>query len=54
MFEKIVNNVIVDHLKKCGLFLDSQYCFRSSRSTADLLTVASDIIARAFNKSAAT
>ena len=28
--------------------------FRSSRSTADLLTVASDRIARAFNRSGAT
>ena len=30
-----------------------QYGFRSSRSTADLLTVVSDRIARAFNKSGA-
>ena len=31
-----------------------QYCFRSSRWTADLLTVVSDRIARAFNRSGAT
>ena len=31
-----------------------QYCFRSSRSTADLLTVVSDRITRAFNRSRAT
>ena len=53
-FEKIVNNRIVDHLEKCGLFSDFQYGFRSSRSTADLLTVVSDRIARAFNRSGAT
>ena len=53
-FEKLVNNRIVDHLEKCGLFSDFQYGFRSSRSTADLLTVVSDRIARAFNRSGAT
>ena len=35
-------------------FSDFQYGFRSSRSTADLLTVISDRIARAFNRSGAT
>ena len=54
VFEKLVNNRIVDHLEKCGLFSDFQYGFRSSRSTADLLTVVSDRIARAFNRSVAT
>ena len=54
VFEKLVNNRIVDHLEKCGLFSDFQYGFRSSRSTADLLTVVSDRIVRAFNKSGAT
>ena len=53
-FEKLVNNRIVDHLEKYGLFSYFQYGFRSSRSTADLLTVVSDRIARAFNKSGAT
>ena len=33
---------------------DFQYTFRSSESTADLLTVVSDRIATAFNKSGAT
>ena len=46
--------MIVDDLEKCGLSSDFQYGFRSSRSTADLLTVVSDRIARAFNKSGAT
>ena len=46
--------MIVDHLERCGLFSDFQYGFRSFRSTADLLTVVSDKIARAFNRSGAT
>ena len=54
VFEKLVNNRIVDHLEKCGLFSDFQYGFRSCRSTADLLTVVSHGIARAFNRSGAT
>ena len=47
VFEKLVNNRIVDHLEKSGFFTDFQYGFRSSQSTADLLTVLSDRIARA-------
>ena len=35
-------------------FLDFKYRFRSSQSTADLLTVISDTIARALNRSGAT
>ena len=54
VFEKRVNNRIVDHLENCGLFSGFQYGFRPCRSTADLLTVVSDRIARAFNKSGAT
>ena len=34
VFEKLVNNRIVDHLEKSSLFSDFQYGFRSSRSTA--------------------
>ena len=30
VFEKLVNNRIVDHVEKCGLFSDFQYGFRSS------------------------
>ena len=45
---------VVDNVEKHGLFSDFQYGFRSSRSTANLLTVVSDRIARAFNKSGAT
>ena len=53
VFEKLVNNRIVHHLEKRGLFSDFQYGFRSSQSTADLLTVVSDRITRAFNRSGA-
>ena len=41
VFEKLVNNRIVDHLEKSGLFCDFQYGFRSSQSTAGLLKVVS-------------
>ena len=54
VFEKLVNDRLVDHLGKCGLFSDYWYRFQSSRSIADLLTVVSDKIGRAFNKSGAT
>ena len=54
VFQKLVNNRIVYHLEKCGLFYDFQYGFRSSRSFADVLTVVSDRIARVFNRSGAT
>ena len=30
VFAKLVNNRIVDHIEKCGLFSDFQYVFRSS------------------------
>ena len=52
--EKLVNNTIVDHLEKCGLFSDFQYGFRFSQSTADLLTVVLIELLRFFNKSGAT
>ena len=54
VFERLVNNRIADRLEKCGLFSDFQYGLRSSRSTADLLTVVSDRIARVFNRSGVT
>ena len=54
VFEKLVKNRIVDHLENCSLFSDFQYGFRSSRSTAHVLTVVSDRIARAFNRSGTT
>ena len=54
VIEKFVSNRIVDHLEKCVFFSDFQYCFRSSQSTAHLLTVVSDRIARASNRIQAT
>ena len=54
VFEKLVNNRIVYHLGKCGLFSDFQYGFRSFRSSTDLFTVAPDRIAKTFNSSGAT
>ena len=54
VFEKLVNNRVVDHIKKHGLFSDFQYGFRSSESTADLLKIVSDRTERAFNKSGPT
>ena len=51
VFQKLVNNKIADPPEKCGLFSDFQYGFGSSRSTADLLTVISDRISWAFNRS---
>ena len=41
VFEELVNKRLVDHLERCGLLSDFQYGFRSSRSTADVLTVVS-------------
>ena len=48
-FEKFVNNRIVDHLKKCGIYY-FQYSFKFSRSAIDVLTVVSDRTSRAFNR----
>ena len=33
VFEKLVNNRIVGHLEKCGLFSDFQYGVKSSQSS---------------------
>ena len=46
-----LNNRLVDHRKKCGLFSDFHYGFMSSSSIADLLTVVFDRLARAFDRS---
>ena len=55
VFEKLLNNRIVDHLEKCGIFSDFQYGFTPSQSTADLLlTIVTDRIARTFKRSVAT
>ena len=53
IFETLVNNRLVDHRKKCVLFSDSQYGFRSSLSTTDLLAAVFDRAARDFKRSGA-
>ena len=53
VFEKLVSDRAVNHLKKCGLFSDFQYGFSSCQSTADFLAVLSDRIANVFNRSGA-
>ena len=54
VFEKLVDNRLVDHIEKCDFFPDLQYGCRYSRSTGDRLKVVSDRIARAFNRVEAT
>ena len=54
VFEKLVNNMIANHLEKCGFFSDFQHGFRSSLSTTDLLTVSSNRTAGTFNRYRAT
>ena len=54
VFKKLENNRLVNHLEKHGLFSGFQYGFRCFRSNTDLLTVASDRIARAFDRSRAS
>ena len=51
VFEKLVNNRLVDRLKNCGFLSDFQYGIWSSQPTAVLLKVLSNSIARAFNRS---
>ena len=48
-FEKLPNNRVVNHIKKCGFFSKFQYSFRSSQSTADLLPEVSNRIGRVFD-----
>ena len=54
IFQKLVNNRLLDLLKKCGLFYDFQYSLRCSQSTADLFTFLSERIVRAVNRYVAT
>ena len=54
VFEKLVNDRILNHLEKFGLFSDFHDGFRYSRSTAGLLTVVSCRISSAFNRSGTT
>ena len=54
VFQKLLNNRILDHLEKSGLFSDFRYSFRSTQSTVDFLIAVSDRIARGFNRPGAT
>ena len=54
VFQKLVSNRIVDHMETYDLFSNFHYGIRSSRSTAYLLAVVSDRIARDFNRPGAT
>ena len=54
VFEKLVNNRIVNSLEKGGFFSEFQYAFRSCRSTTDFLAVVSGRTDRDFNMSGAT
>ena len=54
VFEKYVNKKLTGYLDKYGLSSDFRYGFKSSQWTADLLTIVSESIARAFNRSGAT
>ena len=51
VFEKLLNNRILDYLENFGLSSDSQHGFRSSRSSTDCLIAASDRIAKTSNRS---
>ena len=51
---EVLSQLIVSYDNDNFLISDFKYGFRSSRSTADLLTVVSDSIAKAFNRSGAT
>ena len=48
VFEKLVNDRIVNHLEKFDFFSDFQHCLRSFHSTVDFVTVKSDRISRAL------
>ena len=52
VLKQLVNKRVADHLKKCDL-PNFQCGFKSSRSTADLLTVLYDGIVSAFNRTGA-
>ena len=49
LFERLINNRLVQHLEATNLFTDFQYGFRSARSTADLLTVITERIYRSLD-----
>ena len=48
VFESLMATSIIHHMDSLNLFSDCQYGFRSSRSTADVLTVISERLGRAL------
>ena len=50
VFESTINKHLKNYLGTNLLLIDSQYGFRSSRSTADVLTVITDRISRVLDK----
>ena len=50
VFESTINKHLKNYLDTNLLLIDSQYGFRSSRSTADVLTVITDRISRTLDK----
>ncbi|XP_014790847.1 uncharacterized protein LOC106884129 [Octopus bimaculoides] len=51
VFESLINDSLVKYLDSNRLFSDSQYSFRTGRSTIDLLTVISERVYCALNVS---
>ena len=51
IFESVINLSLVKHIESLGLFSDSQYGFRSGRSTADVLTVITERVNSALDNS---
>ena len=50
VFETLVNKSIMHYLESNQLLCDAQYGFRSKRSTADLLSLASDLWSRSLDE----
>ncbi|XP_047140024.2 probable RNA-directed DNA polymerase from transposon BS [Hydra vulgaris] len=50
VFESLINKHLISHLESNNLLSDHQYGFRSSRSTADVLTVITDRFYRALDR----
>ena len=50
LFESVINKAVISHLDKNKLLSDNQYGFRSSRSTADILTVITHRVSEALDK----
>ena len=50
LFESVINKAVISHLDRNKLLSDNQYGFRSSRSTADILTVITHRVSEALDK----